>query len=144
MVGTLGGGVGRGGKRGGVGEPRGGRREPTTAMRLECPVVAALAGQTDSQGTSFLLLLPLLGGLSENNGNGILLPLLPGRAGPASSLPHQKECFLVLAVWSPQARMALGAPQGRKALWLERMTIGVGAGREWVWRIFSEFLLGFL
>ena len=108
-------------------------------------MIAAPAGQTDSQGTSFLLLLlPLLGGLSENNGNGILLPLPPGRAWPASSWPHRKECFLVLAVWYPQAGMALGAPQGRKALWLELMTVGVGAGREWVWRILSEFLLGFL
>lgn len=92
-----------------LGEGGGSRRQEGGWNAL---VIAALAGQTDSQGTSFLLLLlPLLGGLSENNGNGILLPLLPGRAGPASSSPHRKECFLVLAVWHPQARMALGLPR---------------------------------
>ena len=53
------------------------------------------------------------------------------RARPASSAPLRKECFLVPAAWYPRGRMMLGGSLG-KALWLELMTIGAGAGREWV------------
>lgn len=69
---------------------------------------------------------PVEGSLNENNGNRILLPLPPGRAGPTSYLPHGKQCFLVLTVGYPQGRMALGAPQGCRALWLR-------ADDNWGW-----------
>lgn len=52
-------------------------------------------------------------------------------ARPTSSAPLRKECFLVPAAWYPRGRMMLGGSPG-KALWLELMTIGAGAGREWV------------
>lgn len=53
-------------------------------------------------------------------------------AGPARFLlAPRKECFLVPAAWYPRGRMMLGGSPG-KALWLELMTIGAGAGREWV------------
>lgn len=82
------------------------------------PVIAAPRGQANSKVPLSSAPSPIEGSLSENNGNGILLPLPPGRAGPTSSLPHRKQCFLVLTVGYPQVRMALGAPQGCRALWL--------------------------
>lgn len=133
----------------GCGRSRGGRKRgrkhKSPGGRWEGPLLLLqLVGQAPRRPL-LLLLSPLWGSLSENNGNGILLPLLPGRAGPTSSSPHRKECFLVQTVWYPQGRRALGAPQGPKALWLEPMTMGleqgVGAGGLDLFRLSLGFLM---
>lgn len=108
----------------------------------KAPVSAAPAGQTDSQGASFLLLLlPLLGSLGENNGNGILFPSRLAGLGPLPPGPP-KGMLSCPGCVGPSGKNGTGGSPGMKALWLELMTVGVGAGRGWVWRIFS-FLLAF-
>ena len=145
MVGTLGGGVGRGGKRGGVGKSRGGGREQTTRGRLECPGYCC-SGRSDRLPRHLLPPTPSpIVGRSEWK---------QWEWNPSSPAAWQGwACFLLTppkgmlscpGCVAPAGKNGTGAPQGRKALWLELMTIGVGVGREWTWRIFSEFLLGFL
>ena len=96
-------------------------------------VTVAPAGPANSprEGTSFLeLWLPLLGSLGENNGNGILLPLLPG--GPAPFLRAPPKGMLS----SPGCVV----PAGKNDAWGlpgEGFVAGAddnwaGAGREWV------------
>lgn len=140
-IGGEGAGRGSRGRRGGVGTSQrgGGRTRPWGGWNVL--VTAAPAGPADSprEGTSFLeLWLPLLGSLGENNGNGILLPLLPG--GPARFLRAPPKGMLS----SPGCVV----PAGKNDAWgLPGEGFVAGADDNWGWsragvggRIFSEFL----
>lgn len=124
----------------GVWESRGGRKqEPSRGVGR--PLVAAPAGPTLEAPPSSS---PPVVVQSERTM--AVESLLPSRLAGLGRLPppHREECFLVLAVWYPQGRMALGAPQGRKALWLELMTMGwstEGVGELDLFKISLGFLM---